>query len=217
MLRVRLGPRRYIGDEELDDPVLRRSLVGWDPTMGPGETALAARGWWRIGEKADGEKYAAVVGGGVIRMVLTIERWHTRDDGRRAFDGEILPDDHPVAARLVGREDPLPAMARNPVGYFADPSDLRACACGCGTPVRGIWVPGHDQQALHRTIAENWGTTYEFITWCRAKGMEVPPPPGSSAKTVTVSSVPAPTLAPDITNANIDSTGDSELAERPSI
>jgi len=196
MLRIRLGHRRYIGDEELEDPILRRTLVGWDPTMSDDEVALAARGWWRIGERADNERYAAVVGGGIIREVMTIERWHTAQDGRRAFDGELLPPGHPVRDRLVGQPDPVASAARNPVAYIDDPVDFQPCACGCGTPVRSAWAPGHDQGALHRTLQANWGTVLDFVTWCRTYGITVPPPsePGTPSQART-GPPPAPPLS----------------------
>jgi hypothetical protein len=195
MLRIRLGPRRYVGDDELTDGILRRSLIGWDQTMSEDEVALAARGWWRLGERANTEKYAAVVGGGQVRAVMTIHRWYTDGEGRRAFDGQLLQPGHPVRDRFVGQPDPVPTNSRNPVAYLDDPSDLRPCACGCGTQVRTTWVTGHDQATLHRVIGARWGTVLDFVTWCRANGIPVPPP-GDGAQTMDIAEA-APDLRPD--------------------
>jgi hypothetical protein len=51
----------------------------------PVVTAVAARGRRRPGERADAERHAAVVGGGVIRLVLAVQARRARqEDGRRA-------------------------------------------------------------------------------------------------------------------------------------
>jgi hypothetical protein len=57
---------------------------------------------------------------------------------------------------------------RNPVTYIDDPAgDPRTCACGCGAVVPGhrIFVPGHDQRAVHDRITRQWGNTLNFIHW----------------------------------------------------
>ena len=54
---------------------------------------------------------------------------------------------------------------RNPVTYPS--AGVRTCACGCGVDVVGsrVFLPGHDQRAIHDRIAQEWGTTLEFVEW----------------------------------------------------
>jgi translation initiation factor 1 (eIF-1/SUI1) len=39
--------------------------------------------------------------------------------------------------------------------------------CGCGGRVTGgrVFLPGHDQRAVHERIARQWGDTLGFIAW----------------------------------------------------
>lgn len=55
----------------------------------------------------------------------------------------------------------MPDRHRNPVTYVADPVEQRTCACGCDGPVTGgrVFLPGHDQRAIHERIARQWGDT----------------------------------------------------------
>lgn len=175
MLRVKLGVRRYVGDKESTDLFLPREVAGWDPTMTDEEIYTAARGWWRLSERAEREKYSVVVCGDTIRLVIAIDEWARprEGDGRRAFRGRILQSGNAVHDRLIGQPDPVPTASRNPVAYFEDPGDLGPCRCGCGTSTRGDWAPGHDQIAIHRMINNNFSDVVAFIDWCRSQGLKV--------------------------------------------
>ena len=179
MLRLRLGSRRYIRQPDRDHPYLRdRKLVGWDPTMSEQEIAEAAAGWWRVGPRADRERYALVVGEHAVRLVMAIDEWIVDEtDGRRAFVGRVLSAGDPVYDRFIDQPDPIPTDSRNPVAYLDDDADLRACSCGCGTLVRGDWAPGHDLAAVHRIVASHFdGSILRFTTWCGDQGYPIPAP-----------------------------------------
>lgn len=78
MLRIKLGARRYVGDEESTDHFLPREHAGWDPTLTDEEVYEAARGWWRLSSKANSEKYAMIVCGDTIRLLVAIDEWASR-------------------------------------------------------------------------------------------------------------------------------------------
>ncbi|WP_436776493.1 tetratricopeptide repeat protein [Yinghuangia sp. YIM S09857] len=165
MLRVRLaaGRRYVVGDEEPHPFTEGREFIGWDQGMSERQTTLAARAWWAVGPKAERERFAVVVGGGRILQTIRITGWAERD-GRRAFAGDPLPAEHPVAAQLVGGPDPVPTGSRNPVAYFDDP--LQACGCGCGETVAGRYAAGHDHRALFDAIGRDFGgDTAAFLDW----------------------------------------------------
>jgi hypothetical protein len=173
MLRIKLGARRYVGDAEADDDFLPREHAGWDPTLTDDQVFEAARGWWRLSEKAEDEKFAVVVCGDTVRLVAAIDGWATRDDGRRAFRGRILQPGHEVYDRFAGQPDPVATASRNPVAYFADQADLGLCRCGCKERTRGDWAMGHDQRAIHRMIGANFKNVAEFLEWCRTQGLKL--------------------------------------------
>jgi hypothetical protein len=151
MLRIKLGNRRYVGDES--NPFLPRQHAGWDPTMTEKEVYDAARGWWRLNQRAEQEKYALVVADGQGRMVIEINDWAQEGD-RRAFAGQILKPGQPVHDKFVGKPDPATSTSRFPVLYLPDEVDRGVCRCGCGNAVeRGEWVQGHDQRAIHDRTA----------------------------------------------------------------
>jgi hypothetical protein len=57
---------------------------------------------------------------------------------------------------------------RNPVTYGRDlHEEMTTCACGCLGDVAGnrVFLPGHDQRAIHARIAKQWGTTLGFVNW----------------------------------------------------
>lgn len=167
MIRIRLGSRKYVGDGgETPHPFLLRQLTGWDPTMSPREVYDAARGWWRLSDRARHERYVAVVGGDLVRMVVEVERWDVNGD-RRGFSGPILEPGHPVHDALVGGPDPVPTGSRNPVAYFRHPVEAGVCRCGCGEAVdAGDWIQGHDQRALHDLLNEEFdGSVSRFLDW----------------------------------------------------
>jgi hypothetical protein len=171
MLRIKLGQRMYVGDEQADDTFLPRQHAGWDPTMTPQEVYDAARGWWRLNQRAESEKYAVVVAGGTCIMAIAIKVWKL-DGDRRAFTGDILGPGNPVHDKFVGGGDPAESTSRFPVLYLSDPVDEATCRCGCGGSVtRGEWLAGHDQRAIHARIREDFGgSVSRFIDWYDANG-----------------------------------------------
>ncbi len=55
-----------------------------------------------------------------------------------------------------------------PLTYISVPATGPVtCACGCGGPVPGhrVFLPGHDQKALHDRVAAQWGSTLAFVRW----------------------------------------------------
>jgi len=166
LLRIKLGARTYVGDEQAGHPFLPRRHAGWDPTMTDGEVYDAARGWWRLNARAEQERHALVLAGGQVRMAIAIREWATEGD-RRAFAGDILAPGDPVHDKFVGKPDPATSTSRFPVLYLPDPLDEATCRCGCGTTVaRGDWVQGHDQRAIHQRIREDFGgSVSRFIDW----------------------------------------------------
>lgn len=169
MLRIKLGNRRYVGGE--DHPFLPRRHAGWDPAMTEQETYDAVRGWWRLNQRAEQEKYALAVAADQCRMAIEITHWYPEGD-RRAFAGTILGPGHPVHDKFVGGPDPAHSTSRNPVFYLADALDHGTCRCGCGTAVeRGEWSQGHDQRAIHDRIrADFGGSVSRFVDWYDANG-----------------------------------------------
>ena len=84
---------------------------------------------------------------------------------KKVLRGRVLAEGDPARQELLGTTI---NSFRNPVSYIADPpSSPRVCACGCGSPVLGrrLFIPGHDQKALHERIAKRWGSAVEFIRW----------------------------------------------------
>lgn len=166
MLRIRLGRRTYVGDEQFDHDYLPRRHAGWDPTMTDGEVYDAARGWWRLNARAEQERHALVLAGDRIRMAIAIKGWCTAGD-RRAFTGDILGPGDPVYDKFIGRPDPATSTSRFPVIYLSDPLDVSVCRCGCGQDVvRGEWAQGHDQRAIHDRVRVDFGgSVSRFIDW----------------------------------------------------
>lgn len=166
MLRIKLGPRFYVGDKQGNDSFAPRQHAGWDPTMTEKEVYDAARVWWRLSERAEREKYAIVVAEGLCRMAIEIKRWETSED-RRGFEGRILKPGDRVYDKFVGKPDPAESTSRFPVLYLPDEVDEELCRCGCGETVsRGEWVQGHDQRAIHARIRNDFnGSVSKFIDW----------------------------------------------------
>jgi hypothetical protein len=155
---------------EPDTDPMHRDWVGWEPGLSDQETYEQNRGVWRLGARAKHERYATFSCDGRVRVVV-------------AIDGiEKIPslDDRPAKDALVGRvlgrgdaayealmDQPVDNF-RNPVTYGPDPSgEPRRCACGCGSavPKTRVFLPGHDQRAIHDRITHEWGSTLEFIRW----------------------------------------------------
>lgn len=154
-----------------EDDDMSRTWTGWCSTATVQENFERNRGLWLLGPRADRERYATFSLDGVICMVAaidgveTIAAKHPGVRPKRAIAGQVLTAGHPVYEALIGRSVDT---HRNPVTYIDDPADgPRTCACGCGAPVPGhrIFLPGHDQRAVHDRIARRWGSTFNFINW----------------------------------------------------
>jgi len=166
MLHITLGERRPV---DLNDDELGRDHVGYASDMSPDDLYAANRGCWVFGERASEERYALFSYKGIVRMAVAIDAIEpvssARRSNRSAIVGKVLQDGDRVHDVYVGGPSPITGV-RNPVTYVPDPRfDGRVCACGCGEAItRGDWVPGHDQKALHKRIAQI-GTVKQFIEW----------------------------------------------------
>jgi hypothetical protein len=129
------------------------------------ESYDAARGWWRLdGDRAKRERYVLAVGDGHgVQAIEITDRRYVPVIGRSAFAGNILRPGDPIHDKWVGR--PVPRPSRNPIHYLPDATGS-PCRCGCGEIVRGTWVHGHDQRAIHERIARDFGGEIaSFIGW----------------------------------------------------
>ena len=45
----------------------------------------STHGWWRIGARRDGAKFAMAVSAGVIRAIYKIDSWELRTEGKRGY------------------------------------------------------------------------------------------------------------------------------------
>jgi hypothetical protein len=121
MLRIMLAyPRQYWPSE---NRFLTRTWGGWDEGLKPSQVYDAGRGWWKIGARAQRERYAILVCRGVVRQAIEITGWNPGGpvNGRRAFEGDILGPGHPVYEKYVGKS--LMVASRNPIGYIKDEPD----------------------------------------------------------------------------------------------
>lgn len=132
------------------------------PAMTAEELYEAGRSAWVLGAKADKERHALLVFNDTVLQAIEIERLESAG-GRRAIHGRVLEAGDPVHDAFVGRQAPLPTT-RNPIKYFTHELDLGQCRCGCGERVRGDFVPGHDQRAIHERIAKI-GSVADFLAW----------------------------------------------------
>jgi hypothetical protein len=171
-INFKLSPVKKV-DPAIDD--MTRTWVGWSSEHSPQETFTQNRGVWVLGPRAERERYATFSSEGEIRVVAAIERLETvpaknpRLRSKQAVVGRVLDAGDPVHDALIGR--PVDEH-RNPVTYFDDPMEgARTCACGCGGPVPGhrVFLPGHDQRAVHDRITRQWGSTLGFIEWFDAE------------------------------------------------
>lgn len=162
MIQITLGKEKSI--DPATDP-LGRSLVGWTDGLAPQQIYDIARWAWVMpGDRVEQERYAVVSGGGIIRLVIEIDRVVDAIGGRRAFEGRILGPGNSVHDHYMDKPAPNGSQ-RNPITYFESPFDRRVCACGCEEPIkRGTFLPGHDQRAIHERIAKV-GSVKDFIDW----------------------------------------------------
>lgn len=161
MLHITLGPARHVGPEDH----LERARTGYAEDMSESELYDAARGAWVLGARADRENHALISHAGVVRQAIEIDHLEDAGGGRRAIVGRVLHAGDPIHDTYVGQPSPVTGV-RNPVTYFDAEQGQRLCRCGCGTLLTGpgLFVPGHDQRAVHARVAQV-GTVAEFLDW----------------------------------------------------
>jgi hypothetical protein len=166
VIHLKLSPARPVVPP--GDPMgLGREWVGWTPDQTPQQLYERNRGVWYLGARASRERYTAFSSTvtGTIVAVVANEGVENVDGRKKAIVGRVLGPGDLAFDALFGQ--PMPDRHRNPVTYVADPVDQRTCACGCGGRVTGgrVFLPGHDQRAVHERIARQWGDTLGFIAW----------------------------------------------------
>jgi len=169
MLHIKLIKAQPANDPT--DPLPRR-YFGWDEKRSIMDNWNANRGYWALGARADRQPFVlcSFAETGMVVMAARIDRIidAAGKPGRRIIEGEPLSNDHPVWKAYVGNPTPPHSLAaRNPITYLDDdrPGFGRRCGCGCGAEVyEGLFVPGHDQTALHKRVAKI-GTIQDFMNW----------------------------------------------------
>jgi len=69
-----------------------------------------------------------------------------------------------TTTRWLRADQPNAEGTRNPIRYEDSPFDLGACRCGCGAETKSLFLPGHDQRAIHARIAQV-GSVAAFLKW----------------------------------------------------
>ncbi|HEY0260572.1 MAG TPA: hypothetical protein VGC18_12060 [Lacisediminihabitans sp.] len=144
-----------------------RAWVGWSLDLSDHEVYEQNRGIWLLGRRARSQEVATFSHHGEVVAVVAIERIEDipslqHQKPKQAIIGRVLQVGDADYDALIGqRVDHY----RNPVTYL--PTGLRTCRCGCGGAVAGsrAFLPGHDQRAIHDRIAQEWGTTLQFVEW----------------------------------------------------
>lgn len=167
-IRLRLGSY-----EPVQADPLGRTHIGYFPRMTESEAWQAGRGVWRMSsDKATRNKFALIVGEGVVRAIGQITDISVHGD-RIALEGDLLPEGHPVREAYLGRPDPVDTGSQNPVGYCDLPEEqqfiLGPCHCGCGKVTDRDFLPGHDVRAMQARVREHFnGSPLRFIQWVDA-------------------------------------------------
>lgn len=164
-IRLKLG--NY---EPVQGDPLGRVAVGYFPRMTEEEAWAAGRGLWKMStEKAGRQRFAVIVGEGLVRAVGEITGVTVHGD-RVALDGDVLPAGHPVRDAWIGRDDPVVNGSQNPIGYAELPEEAafiyRPCACGCGETTNRDFRPGHEVRALQARVRQHFGgSVLAFLHW----------------------------------------------------
>ncbi|MER5601659.1 hypothetical protein [Streptomyces sp. NPDC002265] len=161
MLTIALGNYRTFLEDEYGN-----CTAGWRPGLTDEEVYAAGRGRWRLGTRADRERYALFTAKGIVVLAVEIDNITAAGlDGRRTVNGTILKSGDPVYDAYVGGDAPV-GKSQNPVQYVDSPFDRTLCACGCGsqTPSGRNFIAGHDQRAIHDRIAKVGGVV-PFLEW----------------------------------------------------
>ena len=159
-IRLKLG-----GYETVQGDPLGRAHIGYFPRMTEAEAWEAGRGVWKMNrDKASRQRFAFIVGEGVVRAVAEITGYaeHVTDTGVRGeLIGQPLSAGHPVREAYLGQPDPVANGSQNPVGYCDLPEEqaylIRPCACGCGEDTDRDFLPGHDVRAIQQRVRDHFG------------------------------------------------------------
>jgi hypothetical protein len=68
-----------------EEVLLFRIPLRWNPLMTADELYESTHGWWRLGTRKNGAKYAMAVSAGVIRAIYKIDSWELRTEGKRGY------------------------------------------------------------------------------------------------------------------------------------
>ncbi len=161
MLSIGLGTYRTWPQDEYG-----QSSAGWRPGLTDEEVYAAARGRWKLGTRADRERYVLFTAMGIVVLAVEIDSITDADpDGRRTINGTILKPGHPVYDKYVAGVSPVD-KSQNPVQYFDSPFDRTMCACNCESEVPSgrDFLPGHDQRAIHDRV-KLVGGVLPFMAW----------------------------------------------------
>ncbi|MEV0702647.1 hypothetical protein AB0I53_32655 [Saccharopolyspora sp. NPDC050389] len=164
-IRLKLG--NY---ETVEGDPLGRAFIGYFPRMTEFEAWEVGRGVWRMNaEKASRQRFALIVGEGLVRAVGEVIGVSTHGD-RIALEGEVLTECHPLRDAWIGRPDPAANSSQNPIAYCDLPEEkpflYRPCACGCGEATDRDFLPGHDVRAIQARVREHFhGSALSFIDW----------------------------------------------------
>jgi len=168
-VRFKLGAYQPV--DPASDP-MGRSFIGYFPRMSETEAWEAGRGLWKMSRtRAARQKFALIVGEGLVRAVGEVTGVREIDEGDRVeLVGRLLEAGHPVYDAYIGQADPVTNGSQNPVGYIDLPEEaqflIRACGCGCGETSDRDFLPGHDVRAFQDRVREHFaGSTLAFITW----------------------------------------------------
>jgi hypothetical protein len=143
-----------------------RTWVGWSPDL-PDEVVYEQnRGIWVLGRRALTEDLATFSHDGAVVAVIALDGIEDVPPlpgqlVKQAIRGRVLRAGDADYDALIGQSVD---HHRNPVTYL---EAARRCGCGCGGEVTGnrMFRAGHDQRAIHSRIAQQWGTTLQFIDW----------------------------------------------------
>lgn len=102
MIQINVRPWHEVGSED----ELGREYCGWSESLTPEEVYEASRGCWRLGDRAEAERFAIVVHRGLVRCVIQIDRIEPVRTGLRAIVGRALPNGHPFHDRWIGQSAP---------------------------------------------------------------------------------------------------------------
>jgi hypothetical protein len=167
--------------ETVQDDPLGRPYVGFFPRMTEQEAWDAGRGVWRMSAgKAAREKFALIVGEGVVRAVGQVTGFAVHGD-RIELQGHVLGEGHPVRDAYLGKPDPVGTGSQNPVGYCDLPEEqpfiLSPCHCGCGQDTDRDFLPGHDVRAMQARVRQHFGgSPLKFLQWVDAQLASTAPP-----------------------------------------